>query len=257
MTRSTVPLSWFVTRARACSYLPDERASLEYRVYPGMEETEYYEFLRRGWRRHGAHLFRPRCAQCTQCRSLRVLVEQFRPTRSQRRVLQRNTSVEVIIQPPSVTTDHLRLFNAYHADMSARRGWRPRLSTPEDYADSFLSGEWPCAREMLYFRDSELIGVGLVDVLPEAVSSIYFYHHPHWRDGSPGTFSILQELELCRRTGRRYNYLGYWIAACQSMAYKANFRPHEVLAAYVDAPEEPFWTQPAAPAAPREGNQPD
>jgi len=135
------------------------------------------------------------------------------------------------------------LFNDYHADMAARRGWSRSRTDPEDYENSFLIGVWPFAREFAYYRGRELVGVGLVDVVADAVSSVYFYHAPEWRSQAPGTFSILQELEYCRQTNRCHNYLGYWIAECGSMAYKANFRPHELLQEYVAPSTEPVWTR--------------
>jgi len=234
-------LARFLSPPRSCSYLPAETASLEYRIYAGLTETRYRARLERGWRRHGVHLFRPVCPQCRQCRSLRVLVDQFRPSRSQRRTLQRNADVRLVVQRPTVTAEHIRLYNAYHRDMQARRGWPDRETDAAEYEQSFLAGDWPCAREFLYFRDDELIGVGLVDLFQDAVSSVYFYHDPEWRPQGPGTFSILSELEFCRETGRRYNYLGYWIAPCGSMAYKAGFRPHELLDEYVGDDETPVW----------------
>jgi arginine-tRNA-protein transferase len=125
--------------------------------------------------------------------------------------------------------------------MHARRGWRFELTTAEEYDSSFLAGKWSFAREFRYWRQGRLIGVGLVDETQSALSSVYFYHDPVWRSRSPGTFSILQEIEYARQTGRRWLYLGYWIAACGSMAYKAGFAPHEVLAQYVADDVEPAW----------------
>jgi arginine-tRNA-protein transferase len=177
------------------------------------------------------------------------LVDEFQPSRSQRKVLRKNSDVQVTLQPPSVSDEHVRLFNAYHADMTARRGWSHSRTSIEDYENSFLVGLWPFAGEMLYHRRNELIGVGLVDVLDDAVSSVYFFHAPAWRPAAPGTFSILQEIEFCRATGRRYNYLGYWIPGCGSMTYKAHFGPHEILERYVEPHEEPVWSRTAAPPA--------
>jgi arginine-tRNA-protein transferase len=235
----------FRTPPRSCSYLPEESASLEYRIHDGMTADAFYELLRRGWRRHGMHLFRPRCPACTQCRGLRVLAEEFHPSRSQRRTIRRNAGVRVVLQPPSVTAAHVRLYNDYHVDLSRRRGWPSRRISPDEYEQSFVAGCFPFAREMLYFDDDRLIGVGLVDLLPQALSSVYFFHDPAWRPLGPGTYSLLKELEFCRETSRPYNYLGYWIAPCQSMAYKANFHPHETLDRIVDPPEEPSWRRAA------------
>jgi arginyl-tRNA--protein-N-Asp/Glu arginylyltransferase len=234
-------ISRFVSPWRPCSYLPGETASLEYRVFAGMSSEDYAQRLARGWRRHGAHFFRPQCPACRQCRSLRVRIADFQPTRSQRRTLSKNSDITVIIGPPEATAAHVVLYNSWHRDMSQRRGWSPQETDIEDYENSFLIGCWPFAREMCYYNSGKLVGVGLVDVVDDALSSVYFYHDPAWRPAAPGVFSVLQEIEYCRATGRAYNYLGYWIAACPSMTYKCQYRPHEILEAYVDEQETPVW----------------
>ena len=222
------------------------------------------ELLRRGWRRMGTHFFRPRCPQCDRCRSLRVDVEAFSASKSQRRALKRNEDVRAILTRPSLSLDQIELFNAYHADMQQRRGWRDKETTPREYAESFLSGGWEFSYEVQYREgragaaeagaeppqdeedghqdtSGELLGIGLIDIVPDAISSIYFYHAPAWRDRGPGTFSILHELDLARRLRKRWLYLGYWISECPSMAYKSNFAPHEILSRYVSDDETPTW----------------
>lgn len=226
---------------RRCSYLPHQTAALEYRVVTGLGEPEFRELLRRGWRRHGAQVFRPACPVCTQCVSLRVDVGRFTLSKSQRRCLRRNADVTVLIRSPSLTDQHVRVYNAWHEDMSIRRGWSPSETDPDSYALGFLSGRTPVAREMLYLRGDRLVGVGLVDLVGDGLSSAYFYHDPAWRDRGPGVFSALQEIEFCRATGRRWWYAGYWIADCPSMAYKAGYKPHQVLERYVADDEEPVW----------------
>jgi arginine-tRNA-protein transferase len=225
----------------SCSYLPQEQSSLEYRVLAHVTDFAFQEMLERGWRRHGRNFFRPACASCRQCQSLRVDVNTFRPTKSQRRAMQKNADVRWEVDQPDVTRQHVRLYNAWHADMHVRSGWRDERITAESYREVFLAGNWPFAREFRYYREDQLIGVGLVDVLPDALSSVYFYHDPAWRPESPGTFTVLKEIEHAQQTGRRYLYLGYWIALCQSMAYKARFGPHEILNVYPNDHEIPNW----------------
>lgn len=229
---------------RPCSYLPDQTAALEYRIYQTLSAGEYGELLRRGWRRMGTHFFRPQCPRCTRCRSLRVDVEAFRPTKSQKRCLPRNADVRVVVQRPSVSADQIALYDAYHADMHQRRGWPEKSITPEEYFEGFLKGGWAFSYETRYFDQDRLIGVGLIDVVPDALSSIYFYHDPAWRPRGPGTFSILQEIELAKQLNRRWLYLGYWIAECPSMTYKNQYGPHEILEEYVEDGEEPVWQRP-------------
>lgn len=240
MSNSVEPLR-FVTPAHSCSYIPSQTASLEYRIQLSMDADDYKELLQRGWRRHGAHFFRPACPRCTRCRSLRIDVDGFRPTKSQRRCFNRNSSVESVVRRATVSSDHVRLYNLWHRDMTARRGWPLQQSTPEGYVEAFLIGNWEFANEIQYVQEGRLVGVGLVDLLDDAISSVYFYHDPVWRERGPGTFSILTEIDLARRTGRRHLYLGYGIHECPSMAYKFRFGPHEILAEYVSDATLPVW----------------
>lgn len=235
-----------------CSYLPAETASLEYRYLLDITPVEFEAMLARGWRRQGACFFRPACPRCVKCRSLRIDVEAFQPSKSQRRCLKRNADVRLVVRKASLTQQHLAIFDAYHADMHRRRGWSYEPTTGEEYARTFLAGHFSFASEFLYMRGRELLGVGLVDATPHAMSSIYFYHHPAWRPAGPGTYSVLREIQFAKETGRKWLYLGYWIAENASMAYKNRFTPHEILDRYIGDDEEPVWKPPVKDQPPRD-----
>ena len=225
-----------------CSYLPDEIQSLEFRLFDSIVDENYARLLERGWRRHGIHFFRPACPQCRKCRSLRIDVNTFKPTKSQRRALRRNADVTWHVREACVTPEHVELYNRYHADMHERRDWPLRQTDRNDYFESFLAGDYSFAREIVFHRDGHLIGVGLIDIAAGSASSVYFYHDPVWRDLGPGTFSLLCEIEHLRTIGGKFHYLGYWIRECPSMAYKSRFGPHELLEEYVGDTEQPVWS---------------
>ncbi|MGE3539778.1 MAG: arginyltransferase [Candidatus Tectimicrobiota bacterium] len=224
-----------------CPYLPTETARLTYRLLLDATPAQHEGLLQRGWRRFGREWFRPRCPSCSACRSLRLPLARFTPSRSQRRTLQRNAHIDVVVQPPTLTAAHLQLYDAYHADMHQRRGWPWHRTNPQDYFHSYVDGNWDFAREFLFYDQQRLVGVGLADVTPEALSSVYFFHDPAWRPRAPGVFAVLQQLAYAQQQGLRYQYLGYWIAACPSMAYKAQYRPHEILQGYPPDHVEPVW----------------
>ncbi|HWL11334.1 MAG TPA: arginyltransferase [Planctomicrobium sp.] len=226
---------------RVCSYLPEQTASLEYLRVPGMSPEDLQQRLQRGWRRFGIDLFRPVCRACMQCVPVRVDVATFQPTKSQRRTQRRNSHVSVELAPAGLSRQHVELYNAWHEDMKNRRDWPEQVASWQLYAQSFLAGDFPSAHELRYWNGNDLIGVGLIDILPTALSSIYFYHAPNWRSQGPGTFSLLCEIELARKLGLAHVYLGYWIAACPSMAYKNRFRPYDVLQGRPEDEEEPVW----------------
>lgn len=226
-----------------CSYLPDEVSSLEYRVSDTMTAERFETLLARGWRRFANYYFRPACPACVKCRSLRIDVNAFTPTRSQRKAVRKNAGVELRIGRPTATAAHIDLFNRYHADMHERRNWPKREITVGEYIEGFL-GEAPFGREYVYYFEGELIAVGLVDETPNASSSAYFYHCPTWRDRGIGTYSMVREVEVAKAAGRSWHYLGYWIEQCGSMAYKSRYGPHELLAEYVSDHEIPVWARP-------------
>jgi arginyl-tRNA--protein-N-Asp/Glu arginylyltransferase len=237
-------LARFKTSPRRCSYVAAETASLTYRIIIDLSMAECDALLSRGWRRFGCEFFRPACPFCAKCRPLRVKLDEFKPSRSQRRVLRRNTHLEVTVQVPTVTADHVQLYNAYHRFMHEHRGWPAQSHTPRTYYESFLLGTWDFAREFLYYDRGRLMGVGLADVTHTSLSSVYFFHHPAWRAQAPGVFSVLQQIDYARRLGLRYQYLGFWIPECPSMAYKSQYRPHEILSGYPADTAEPVWGEP-------------
>ena len=231
----------FAEAPRQCSYLPHEIASLELRGITDLSRAEYANLLARGYRRFGWQMFRPNCTECAACRSLRILVRDFSPGRSERRILRQNAAIRAELHPLFVTTEIVSLYNRYHRFMQEHRGWPLQQCTTESYADSFLSGAASHGRQWLYFDGGRLAGAALMDQVPGAISLVYCFYDPDWRDRSPGTFSILNQLLYARSVNLEYAYLGYWIEACPSMSYKRRFRPHEILREYPRDDEKPVW----------------
>ena len=83
--------------------------------------------------------------------------------------------------------------------------------------------------EFVYRLGDRLMGVGLADVEPDAMSAVYAYFDPDEARRSLGTLNVLHLLAECRRRGLRYLYLGYYVRGCGRMSYKMNFRPCELL----------------------------
>ena len=226
---------------RVCSYLPNEVASLEYRLVHGLEPERYEQLLARGYRRFGRQLFRPQCPGCRQCVSVRVLVNELEESKGFRRVRRRNAHIRVERSRPTVTNEQVDLYNRYHQLMHQLRGWRSDRILRGDYIESFVVGGGEFAWQWTYHDDDKLVGVALMDETPNAISLVYFFHDPDWRGLSPGTFSVLTQLDYARRAGKLHSYPGYWIPANRSMAYKSRFRPFERLVRHPAEHEEPHW----------------
>ncbi|MCP4661876.1 MAG: arginyltransferase [bacterium] len=236
-----------VAEEAVCSYLPDRRSMMCYRLIDGCSPRSYQRMLERGWRRFGTLFFRPGCKECQECRSLRVDVESFRPNRSMRRVWQKNQDLEAILQRPSLSEHHLALYERYHTDMARRKGWKERPIDPLDYFLTFVQGHYEFGYELLLVSAGRLVCVALLDILPRALSAVYCYYEPELRSRSLGVFSVLREIELARSRGLPHCYLGYWVEGNQSMRYKANYRPHQILKGRPDFDEQPMWLAPEEP----------
>jgi len=212
-----------------CEYLPDRDWSLHYEVFGQLTAAEYGERLKAGWRRFGFSLFRPACPGCTMCRSLRVPVATFRPDRSQRRAAAANSGdVQLVVGAPSVSRAKLDLYDRFHRFQHDTKGWPGHApQTAVDYIESFVENPFP-TEEWCYYLDGRLVGVGYVDVLPEGLSAIYFYHDPSQRSRSLGTYNVLSVIRGAAGRALPHVYLGYYVEGCRSLEYKARFRPNEV-----------------------------
>jgi arginine-tRNA-protein transferase len=217
-------LSFTAPPAR-CEYLPHRLARLRYDLIPALGPAGYMDRLRQGWRRFGPVVFHPECPACQACQSLRVPVATFRPNQSQRRAWRKNqTDITLRVGDPSPSPEKQALFARFHEFQHDAKGW------PADGSDGRLFFENPFpTEEWCYYAGERLIGVGYVDALPGGLSAIYFYYDPGERHRSLGTYNVLSILASARARNLPHVYLGYYVAGCRSLEYKARFRPNEVL----------------------------
>jgi arginine-tRNA-protein transferase len=234
-----------VERPRPCSYLAAETAALEYRLIVDASPEEHEAMLARGWRRFGAAYFRPACAPCGECISLRVPVASFVPSRGQRRAARKGAGLRREVGPVRVDSARLELHAAWHADREEARGWDGMALGRKDYVRDFAFPH-SCAREVAYWDDGavggpRLVAVGLCDETPRAWSAIYFFYDPAYASCSPGVLNVLDLIALAREEGKEHVYLGYRVSGCASMRYKATYAPHELLVGRPQAEETPRW----------------
>jgi arginine-tRNA-protein transferase len=219
----------FLSPAGPCGYLPNETWRLEYEFFTELSAAEYLNRMENGWRRFGISVFRPHCAACNACQSLRVQVDRFRPNRSQRRVRKANEkTIRLEVGLPRVTRAKLDLYDRYHAFQAESKGWPWHdAKDAASYAHSFVENPFPTA-EWCYYLGHRLVGVGYVDVLPRALSAIYFFYDPDERRRSLGTWNVLNVIDRARQVEIPYVYLGYFVEGCPSMEYKAHFMPNQI-----------------------------
>ena len=221
----------YVSPPHTCSYLPQQTAQLQNELVANLTAEEYQRLLLCGWRRFGGMLFRPQCPTCQACQSIRVDAQRFQPNRSQRRAWALNwETIHPRIDRPTVTPAKLRLYDRFHAFQSERLGWPDHPpKDAESYLESFVNNP-AFTQEWCYYLQGRLVGIGYVDELPAGLSAIYFFYDPAHRDRGLGVFNVLCLLERAWELGMPYVYLGYYVAGCRSLVYKANYRPNQILA---------------------------
>ena len=212
-----------------CAYIPNKKVRMHYKHIENATQSYNTALINRGWRRFGSYYFHPICEGCSECKSLRINVDEFKLSKSQKKSIKRNRETEIIIQKPTLTQAHLDLYNKYHAFKHQKDNWTHRNISPREYKENFVEGAHDFGKEVLYIQDGEIIGVDLIDILDDGISSIYFYYDPDFPRLSLGTYSLLYQIELAKVLELPWIYLGYWVDGCKAFAYKSNFQPQEIL----------------------------
>ena len=231
----------FCTLDYECAYLPDKKTRMFYRYIPNATKELASALIKRGWRRFGNSYFHPICHGCRECKNIRIDVENFKPTKSQRRAIKKNRDTHVYIQSPSLTLEHVELYNRFHKFKAKKSGWKYHEMDLQTYYEEFVVGAHDFGKEVLYIKNGEIIGVDLIDILDDGISSIYFFYDPEYEKLSLGIYSLLVQIDLAKRLGLKWIYLGYWVDGCASFAYKTKFKPFEMLDGFPSLEETPKW----------------
>lgn len=232
----------FSTLESRCVYLPNERMKMEYKYITDCSKELGLDLVRRGWRRFGNYFSRPNCGPCNKCLSLRIDVQNFNFSKSIKKVINKNKETKIIIQKPSVSYKHIKLYEKYHRYMQRKKGWDYYNITSSSYYDLYVKGFSTFGREILYYRDDKLIGVDLIDTLDDGISSIYFYYDPSFSKYSLGNYSIYKEIELAKQKDLKWIYLGYYVRDCDSLNYKIKYMPYQILQNLPSLDEEDIWS---------------
>ena len=223
-------LKFFATAPHPCSYLEDKEATTVF-VEPSthLSTAQMVNLAESGFRRSGRYIYRPQCANCAACISVRVPVSSFEPKRRQVRTFKRNQDISFAAQAPMLDEEHYSLYQRYIEARHADGDMYP--PSPSQY-QSFLASN----REHAFFlearKDKKLIAVTLFDEIPSnGLSAIYTFYEtdPKFDHRSLGRLMVLQLIEIARGLDLPYLYLGYWIRDSKKMVYKTEYRPIEML----------------------------
>ncbi|HEX4408442.1 MAG TPA: arginyltransferase [Xanthobacteraceae bacterium] len=229
---------FYLTAPSPCPYLPGKEERKVFTHLVGERAPELNNILTQGgFRRSQSIAYRPACENCRACVSVRVVVKDFCPSTSMRRVARRNTDIASEMRIAVPTSEQYSVFRAY-LDSRHRDGGMADM-TVLDYAmmveDSHIETRIVEYRRRepgvpaLSRADGDLIAIALTDVLGDGLSMVYSFFEPDEASRSLGTFMVLDHIARAQRMGLPYVYLGYWVRGSRKMDYKGRFLPQERL----------------------------
>jgi leucyl-tRNA---protein transferase len=233
---------FYVTASQPCPYL---QGRFERKLFTHLTHDKspalVDNLLKGGFRRSQNIAYMPYCEGCQACVSVRVVVNDFKPGRSLRRVLEANADLVARRLEPTPTSEQYSLFRAYidarHADggMADMTVLDYAMMVEDSIVDTFVT-EYRAGVPLPVrgARDAKLhkqplIAAALCDRLSDGISMVYSFYEPEAARRGLGTYMILEHIEYARRLGVPYLYLGYWIQGSPKMSYKRRFQPQEQL----------------------------
>ncbi|WP_347313315.1 arginyltransferase [Defluviimonas sp. SAOS-178_SWC] len=233
--RHTLPIApqFYVTAPQPCPYLEGRSERKLFTALQGENAEKLNDALsKQGFRRSQNVLYRPSCAECTACLSARIRVADFTPSKSQRRTIRRNAYLRRDATSPWATEDQYGLFRRYLDSRHSDGG----MADMDIFEFAAMIEETPVKSRVVEYSAPPkgpgglriLTAVCLTDVLDDGLSMVYSFYEPDKAGDSLGTYIILDHVEIARRAGLPYVYLGYWVPGSRKMGYKAGFDALEI-----------------------------
>ncbi len=240
---------FYVTAPQPCPYLEGKQErKLFTTLYEEGGVALNNSLSHQGFRRSQNVIYRPSCPDCTACQSARVKVRGFTPSRSQKRVLKRNSDLARSLKTPWARERHYRLFDRYLHSRHADGG----MAGMDEAEFSAMVEETPVNTRLVEYSVLENgervpVAVCLSDLLEDGLSMVYSFFEPERARDSIGTYMILDHIRLAQEAGLPFVYLGYWVQGSPKMDYKSRFQPLET---YREGGWKPLDPAAAIPAHP-------
>jgi arginine-tRNA-protein transferase len=181
-----------------------------------------------GWRHQGHLFFRyNHCfmgGKLHDILPIRIPLAHFVLTKSQRRIIRKNTDLRWQIGPAFFDEETHLMFERHSERFSD--------NVPESIYSFFTASpsdtpcECHCIRALL---NGKLIAVSFLDIGLKSCSSVYAIFDPEYADRSLGTLTLLREIDHARSLGLNLLYPGYGTLEPSHYDYKWRFGPMQML----------------------------
>ena len=232
---------FFLTAPSPCPYLDGKFERKVFTHLVGEKAPDLNDLLTQGGFRRSQNIaYRPACESCRACVSVRIIADEFRPNKSMKRNLARNSDVVAREFPAEPSSEQYALFRDY-LDARHRKGGMSDM-TVLDYAmmvedtyvpTSIIEYRLPGVEnpDGSLTKQGRLIAVALSDIMGDGFSMVYSFFDPDFSARSLGTFMILDHIQRANDRGLPHVYLGYWVEGSRKMEYKTRFLPQDHLTA--------------------------
>jgi len=229
---------FYLTAPAPCPYIEGKMERKVFTHLVGERAPASHEDLSQGGFRRSQNIaYRPACEGCRACIATRVLVDEFSPTKSMKRIAKRNSDLIGVEMPNAPTSEQYSLFRRYiesrHGDggMSSMSVLDYAMMVEDSHVDTGVIEYRKRGPDSAFTNTGtgNLIAVVLFDRLSNGLSMVYSFFEPSDDRRSLGTFVILDHIAKARREGLSHCHLGYWVKDSTKMAYKARFLPQERL----------------------------
>ena len=219
--------SFFITDPMPCPYIEGMMERKLFTHIAGQRATEINNNLTHaGFRRSQTIAYRPACDKCSACRSVRIDVGGFAPSRNLRRIINRNAALTSDVLSPDTSREQYDLLRRY-LDARHENGGMAQMTVLDYMA---MVEETSVKTNLVEYRDGDrLVACLLVDELRDGLSLVYSFFDPDMAADSLGSYIILDQIARAKSLKLPHVYLGYLIEDCNKMSYKKRFKPLQIL----------------------------
>tara|TARA_B110000037_G_scaffold44610_1_gene54832 strand:+ start:502 stop:1221 length:720 start_codon:yes stop_codon:yes gene_type:complete len=219
--------NFYLSNEEPCSYISNKKEKKIFTIIDDPQNSHQYETLiKHGFRRSHNILYNQVCDKCNLCKSLRINCVNFKPSKSQKRILNKNQNIYKKKLSTKTSLEQFKLFKKYlefkhqESEMNEMnyRDYKKMLDAPGINTHIYE-----------YYLNQELVACVISDFLDNSVSMVYSFYSKEFLKFSIGKYMILDHFNLAKKIKKKYVYLGYWVEGCEKMDYKSKFNSSEIL----------------------------